>query len=449
MIPSLFSNSPYLTLFFFSYAINIPLGYLRENSPKFSFKWFLWIHASIPFIIFLRHSLETSKLFIPVSITLAIYGQLLGARYRKKRMTIAQQETLAQLPDFNLKPTKKAEDSQVLVALLNMGGPRLNKDVKLFQKLLFEDPLLIRFPLSFLFQKFFAWTLIKFRIHETEKRYQQMGGGSPIYASTQRQTRALKAELQKRGFNPLITYSFNYSPPYSHNTIDLAKKQKKKYLLPLSLYPHYSKATTGSNIHYLKKAASEKYSQLEILPSPSYYLHDGYIQAFIDRIYESLSHKTDLDDYYLLFSAHGLPLYFLTEGDPYPFQISQTIAQILKGLKRDNNWSISYQSAVGPLQWLKPSTDDSIKGLSKRGIKKLLIVPVSFVGDHIETSLEINDEYREMAIKAGIEDFRMSTAIEDHPGFINALADCVEASLKEAPNNQPKEETKGVVYASQ
>ena len=130
-----------------------------------------------------------------------------------------------------------------------------------------------------------------------------------------------------------------------------------------------------------------------------------------------------------MFSAHGLPLYFLKEGDPYPFQITQTVSKILARLNRTQNWTLSYQSAVGPLQWLKPDTEAMLRALARRGITKILVVPVSFVGDHIETIHEIDIEYREVAEEIGITDLRMSKAIECHPGFIHALADTVEQVL--------------------
>src|SRR3989338_3380400 len=236
--------------------------------------------------------------------------------------------------------------------------------------------------------------------------------------------RVLKNELSSRGRTLSVTFAFNYSPPFSDDVIQEAKKAGKKYLLPLSLYPHYSKATPGSNVHYLRKSAEKNYPTLMFLESSSYYLHDGYIEAFVDRIQEQVRPYESLEDFYLVFSAHGLPLYFLAEGDPYPFQISQTVAKILGRLNRKERWAISYQSAVGPLEWLKPSTDSMIKTLARHKEHKLIIVPVSFVTDHIETLCEIDIEYREFAKHLGITDFRMSRAIEAHPSFIAALADC-------------------------
>lgn len=333
--------------------------------------------------------------------------------------------------------SKTMDDPEVMVTLLNMGGPRTNAQVKDFLKRVFNDPILIRFPLSKILQPFFAWLLVAWRGEATRKRYQLIGGYSPIYDSTKKQAEALRTELQRRGRKMDVTFSFNYAEPLPADTIREFKKANKKYFLPLSLYPHYSLATTGSNMHYLKKEASKNYPELQFLPLPSYYLHESYVQALCDRIREQLKPGESLDDFYLLFSAHGLPQYFLMKGDPYPFQIAQTTALVLQKLPRKDRWAICYQSDVGPLEWLKPTTEQTIRELAKRNITKVLIVPIAFVSDHIETICEIDIEYRQVAEKCGIEDFRMSKALECHPGFIQALADSVETMLPRSSSSKP------------
>ncbi len=420
---------PYVFVAVVSFVLNILFGYVKEHYPKFSSPWTFWTYASWPLIIYLSAVYHVLNVFIIAALAAGIFGQRIGSKIKQKNRTEKETEELEQIPDLNLSQTEKINPREACVALLNMGGPRKNKDVKDFQKCLFEDPLLIRFPLSFLLQKFFAWVLIKVRLKAVEDRYNQIGGGSPIYKSTTAQARALRRELTRRKIPVDVTFSFNYSPPFPKDTIEKLKRHNKKYLINLSLYPHFSKATTGSNVYYLEQAAKEHYPDLKLINAPAYYLDENYIQSFVDRIYETLSPGESLNDFYLIFSAHGLPLYFLTEGDPYPYQVSQTVAAILMKLKRTQNWITSYQSSVGPLQWMKPSTDDILKTLYKRGVRKVLIVPVAFVGDHIETIHEINIEYREMAEHIGFTDYRMSKAIEAHPAFIKALADSVENAL--------------------
>lgn len=425
----MFQEHPYLTLSLVTLLVNIPMGYIRENCPQFSLRWLFWIHASIPLIIYMRMTLGTSKWFIPVCIFLAVVGQVIGSRWRKKTRSLEEVEQIRQIPRIDVPDQKKLDESRTTVVLLNMGGPKTNADVPDFQRRLFTDPILIRFPLSFLFQRLFAWLLVTFRAKAARERYQLIGGGSPIFESTERQARALQEELARRGRKVDVIFSFNYSAPLPEETILTVQQSGKNNILLLSLYPHYSQATTGSSIHYLKKAANQIYPELRFTEAPAYYLHDGYVHAFVDRIKEQIKPGESLDDFYLIFSPHGLPLYSLVEGDPYPFQISQTVAKILTKLGRTNRWSIAYQSAVGPLQWLKPSLGDMLEAVIRRGFKKLLIVPVAFVTDHIETLCEVDIEYRQLAGKLGVQDYRMSRAIECHPEFIRALADSVEAAL--------------------
>lgn len=423
---------PYLTLSLIAFLVNIPMGYIRENHPKFSLKWLLWIHASIPLIIYLRITLGISPWFIPVGILLAILGQIVGSRWRRRTMSLEDARRMKQIPRIDSPDPEKIDESKATVVLLNMGGPRTNADVRDFQKRLFSDSILIRFPLSFLLQRVFAWLLVTFRTKVAMKRYQLIGGGSPIFESTERQTSALKEELRRRGREVDVIFSFNYSAPFPEETMRTIKESDRNNVCLLSLYPHYSSATTGSNVHYLKRAAQRICPQARFWEAPPYYLHDGYIQAFVDRIYEQIRPGESLDDFYLIFSPHGLPLYSLVEGDPYAFQVSQTVAKILTRLGRTTRWGIAYQSAVGPLQWLKPSLEDMLEALIGRGFKKFLIIPVAFVTDHIETLCEVDIEYRQLAEHFGAQDFRMSRAIECHPEFIRALADSVEAVLAPA-----------------
>lgn len=420
---------PYISLSLFSFLINIPFGFIRENSRKFSWKWFFWIHASIPFIVYGRSALHVSSALVPVNIALAVLGQTGGGLWCRKMRSLEEEERFQHVyvPDMNGR--EGMNDAEVAVVLLNMGGPRDLTGIRDYQLRLFSDPLLLRFPLSFIFQKMFAWLLTCARFRKTERRYQSIGGGSPIYESTLHQTRALADALKKRGRDIEVSFGFNYSRPLPKDVVEDVMKKKKKVILPLSLYPHYSKATTGSSVYYLKKAARRFSPGVRFCSSPEYYLREGYILAFCDRIGEQINSGESLEDFYLVFSAHSLPCYLIAEGDPYPFQVSQTVGAILSRLHRTTRWSLAYQSAVGPLPWLKPSVPDLMKALARRGIKKVLIVPISFVSDHLETLCDIDIEFRRTAGMLGIQDFRVTRAIECHPAFIQALADAVESVL--------------------
>jgi ferrochelatase len=417
-------------IYFLIFIISALSGYKREEFPRFSARWSRLSYA--PLLLVLYFGIKFGFLGFIGGLISFVVGQRIGSRLGKNYMSEKDIEILEQIPNIFEAPKETIPEADVEVVLYNMGGPKTNADVKDFQKHLFEDSRLIRFPLSFLLQKVFARTLIFFRLKAVEARYKEMRekeGGSPIYRSTENQTHALQEELKGRGTKLTVSYSFNYSRPFPEDTIKDLKARQKKYILPLSLYPHYSKATAGSNMFYLKQAAQAIYPELKFLQTPSYHLHNQYIEAFVKRIEEALKPGEKLDDFYLIFSAHGLPLYFQNEGDPYAYQISETTAKVLAQLNRTQNWTISFQSAVGPFEWLKPSTEEVIKALARRNIKKIIVVPIAFVGDHIETIIELDVEYRQIAEKLGVKDYRMSKAIESHPGFISALADTVFLSL--------------------
>lgn len=404
-------------------------GVSRALQPKFSLKWSLGFYIPLIPLIFICWTKHVPWYWVIVNLIVFYAGQKMGEKFQENSLSFEEIEQLEQIGDLQLSRElpEFVEDKEVAVVLMNMGGPVTQEDIEPFLRRLFNDSLIIRFPFA---QSFFADLLIRLRLKQVKQNYQLIGGGSPILKSSLAQMTALAEELHKRGRDLQVFLSFNYSDPLPEKTIAEIKASGRKRILPLSLYPHFSFSTTASNIFYLKEEAKANYPEAHFLESYSYHLYDGYIQSFVDRIHEAIKSTESLDDFYLLFSAHGTPMYFVNEGDPYAYLIAQTISRITGNLKRAHHWSISYQSAVGPLIWLKPSTEATLKALARRGVKKIIVIPISFVTDHIETLCEINIEYRHVAETEGIEDYRMSKAIECHPAFISALADCVENSLK-------------------
>ena len=419
----------YLNVIAIVFLMNFLTGMYRARKIKFSQPWFLGIYLPLLFLILVSFACHLPWFWVIANLLTLSAAQTLGTIYQENKLTMAELEKIEQISDLQLSKSlpEDTKDEDIAVVLMNMGGPINLEEVEPFLRRLFNDALIIRFPFA---QSFFADILIRARLKEVKERYKLIGSGSPILASSLKQVEALASELKKRGRRLEVFLSFNYSDPLPAKTMAEIKEKRKRLILTLSLYPHYSLSTTASNLAYLKQEAQLKYPQVNFLVSYSYHLYDGYIQAFVDRINDTLKASEKLDDFYLLFSAHGTPLYFVQEGDQYSYLISQSISRILASLKRKHHWSICYQSAVGPLVWLKPSTDATLKALAQRGVKKIIVVPISFVTDHIETLCEIDIEYRELAQKHGVEDFRMTRAIECHQGFISALADCVEDTLK-------------------
>ncbi len=403
-------------------------GTFCARQSKFSSSWFRGISLPVITLIVICWMFEAPWFWVLIQFVFQVIAFNSGVRYQEQRLTTEDIDRIEKIADLQLPKvlSRDYKDEDIAVVLMNMGGPATIAEVEPFLRRLFNDPLILRFPFA---QSFFADILIRSRLKEVQARYQLIGGGSPLLPSSIKQQEALSQELQKRGRKIAVFLSFNYSAPLPPETIAEIKKAGRKHILLLGLYPHYSLSTTASNIFYLKEEAKKSYPEAQFLESYSYHLYEGYIHAFVDRIKEILKPGERLEDFYLLFSAHGTPFYFVEEGDPYAFLISQTVSQIIGGLKRNHAWSISYQSAVGPMLWLQPSTDAALKTLARKGVQKLIVVPISFVTDHIETLCEIDIEYRHMAENEGVKDFRMTKAIECHPGFIGALADCVEQSL--------------------
>ncbi|HAE05464.1 MAG TPA: ferrochelatase, partial [Richelia sp.] len=206
-----------------------------------------------------------------------------------------------------------------------------------------------------------------------------------------------------------------------------------KHLVILPLYPQFSISTSGSSFRLLEKLwqKNPKLQQMAYNAIPSWYKQSCYLQAMADLISQELDQLLNPNEAHIFFSAHGVPKSYVEEaGDPYQQEIEECTELIMLTLNRPNNYSLAYQSRVGPVEWLQPYTDDAIKDLGKKGVNTLVVVPISFVSEHIETLEEIDIEYREIAEKAGIHNFRRVPALNTHPLFIQALANLVIESLE-------------------
>jgi len=332
------------------------------------------------------------------------------------------------------------------ILLLNLGGPDSLGAVKPFLFNLFSDREIIRLGPSFL-QKPIAYLISSLRGKKTEEAYSLIGGKSPICDITFAQAKALEEVLNKSKESESSIVTSHLSPflkvsvamRYWHPLIEKVVPELYdcgiRKLIVLSLYPQYSVATTGSSLNKLKEVTS-KYG-IEIFTVLSWFDHPLYIDALVHSIKEGLKvfeHTVSVlaegtSGVHVLFSAHSLPVKFIEEGDPYVDQIKGTINEIVK--KIDISWSLSYQSKSGPVQWLGPSTDKMIEDLAGSGIKNLLVVPVSFVSDHIETLYEIDILYKNMAAAFGMRLERVES-LNISPLFISALKDIVLKGMKEA-----------------
>ncbi|XP_074303896.1 ferrochelatase-2, chloroplastic-like isoform X2 [Silene latifolia] len=332
--------------------------------------------------------------------------------------------------------TSQIAEEKIGVLLLNLGGPDTLDDVQPFLYNLFADPDIIRLPRLFQFlQRPLAQLISTLRAPKSKEGYASIGGGSPLRKITDEQANALKLALETKHKNVSVYVGMRYWYPFTEEAVHQIKSDKITKLVILPLYPQYSISTTGSSLRILQNMFREDayLSSLPVAIIRSWYQREGYVRSMADLIEKELQSFSAPEEVMIFFSAHGVPVsYVENAGDPYKDQMEDCILLIMRELKSrgtNNDHTLAYQSRVGPVQWLKPYTDEVLVELGKKGVKNLLAVPVSFVSEHIETLEEIDMEYRELALESGVENWGRVPALNCNPSFINDLADAVTEAL--------------------
>jgi len=320
------------------------------------------------------------------------------------------------------------------ILLLNLGGPDSLDAVRPFLYNLFSDREIIRLGPPLL-QKPLAWLIATLRSKKTERYYRMIGGRSPILDITRAQAKALEEALNKFSPSSFKVYvGMHYWYPFIDDVLFEMHKNGIEKVIALSLYPQYSITTSGSSSRRVDRVVADY--PMDVLHVSSWHDHPLYIEALADVIKRGLEsflasssdpHPSSVDDIHLLFSAHSLPRKIVDEGDPYEQQTMETIQKVVK--KVPLKWHLSYQSKSGPVKWLAPSTEEKLKELARDGVKNVLVVPISFVSDHIETLYEIDILYKTMAEKLGMN-LKRADSLNTHPLFINALKDMVVTGLR-------------------
>lgn len=324
---------------------------------------------------------------------------------------------------------------RVGVLLLNLGGPEAIEDVRPFLFNLFSDPEIIRLPFPWL-QQPLAWLISTTRAKRSQENYAQIGGGSPLRRITEAQGQALEEHLAAIGKEVRVYIGMRYWHPFTEEAIARIKRDRIDNLVILPLYPQFSISTSGSSFRVLEEMWKEDSAlkRIKYTIIPSWYDRQGYLRAMAQMIAQELEQLPNPDRVHIFFSAHGVPVSYVEEaGDPYKQEIEDCTDLIMKTLNRPNKHTLAYQSRVGPVEWLKPYTEDALKDLGAQGIKDILVVPISFVSEHIETLQEIDIEYREIAEEAGIEHFGRVPALNTNPIFIGSLAELVKEALETKP----------------
>ena len=312
------------------------------------------------------------------------------------------------------------------VVLLNLGGPDSLDAVEPFLFNLFSDPDIIDFPGSFLFRKRLAKFISTRRSPGVIKQYEEIGGKSPLKDYTLRQAALLEEKLNER--IPASVYvAMRYWKPFTEEALDAIERDGVKKVILLPLYPQFSKATTTSSVKEWEKQLAERDVNIEHSLIEYYFDQPTYIDAFVERVQQGLERFPDdiRGDVNILFSAHGTPMKLVKQGDPYSHQIKKTVAAIVKRGEFRQTHTLCYQSKVGPLKWLTPSTPDTIADLASKGVRHMLLVPVAFASDHLETLFELGIEYRRQARERGVIQYEVTEGLNDSPKFIDALSELV------------------------
>jgi protoporphyrin/coproporphyrin ferrochelatase len=319
------------------------------------------------------------------------------------------------------------------VLLFNLGGPETLADVRPFLFNLFADPEIVRLPVRAM-QKPLAWLISTARNKKSSGYYAQIGGGSPLRRITDEQAVALREELARRGVEANVYVGMRYWRPFTDAAIDQIVSDGVDELILLPLYPQFSVSTTGSSFKDFE-ALMDKRGGLQSIRCnyiSRWHTHKTYIKALAEQIAEEIEKFPDPDPQrvHLLFSAHSVPQSYIENGDPYLRETEETVRLVSEKLGELSPVHLSFQSKVGPVKWLEPSTDAKLRELAARGVEQVLAIPISFVSDHIETLYELDILYKKLADEIGIKTYRRVPALNCNPTFINALADLVCERLK-------------------
>ncbi len=306
------------------------------------------------------------------------------------------------------------------VVLLNMGGPESAAAVRPFLEALFADPAIL--PLPGVVRRPLARWIARMRAPRVVPRYERIGGRSPLVGITRAQAEALAGELRGGGGAWHVEPAMRYTPPRAAEALARLREKGVDRLVALPLYPQYSEATTGSSLRDLERAMSEAgMAELPWTAVRSWHDHPGYAGALAEAVRETLE---GLSDPVVLFSAHSLPERAVRRGDPYLDHVKATVEAVRERLP-PVRWRLAFQSRTGPVRWIGPAVEETLAALAREGCGAVVVVPVSFVSDHIETLYEIDVEYRALAEDLGIGAFRRVPSLNTRPSFIRALAELV------------------------
>jgi ferrochelatase len=317
--------------------------------------------------------------------------------------------------------------------MLNLGGPQNLEQVGPFLHNLFIDREIIQLPAQNVLGPFIA----RMRTRRVQANYRAIGGGSPILKWTETQGAGMVAwldELSPETAPHKFYVAFRYISPNSEEALRAMADDGIQRAVAFTQYPQWSCSTTGSSLNELWRAARRLGFENRFAWSiiDRWFIHPGFVAAMVRSVQTGLAQfEADVRErVLLLFSAHSLPLDVINRGDAYPQEIGASVQAVIEQLGTRNPYLLAYQSQVGPVAWLGPSTEQVIHALAEQGHDAVLVVPIAFTSDHIETLSEIDLEYGALARRLGIRQFRRAPAINGDPGFLRALAEIVQEHLR-------------------
>ena len=320
--------------------------------------------------------------------------------------------------------------TRTAIVLCNLGGPDCLAAVEPFLRNLFSDPDIFQLPLAAITQRAFAYAVARRRRVEASRGYAALGGASPIGANTQDQARALERALSDLKVRVFVC--MRYWHPFTAEVVAALKAGGFERVVLLPLFPQYSLTTSGSARNEFTRQCRRLHYRPDVRFIGSWYEEEDYLRGIVADIQAMVERFSEPDParISLLLSAHGVPKMLIERGDPYQREIEATAEHVKKRL----GWpqvTLCYQSRVGPREWLRPYVDDVIRDQGRAGVSQILVYPIAFVSDHIETLYELGMTYAALATRAGVREYHVVPGLNDKPLLISALERLARAALQE------------------
>jgi protoporphyrin/coproporphyrin ferrochelatase len=312
------------------------------------------------------------------------------------------------------------------VVLFQLGGPDTPQAIEPFLFNLFCDPDIIDFPFARIGRKPLAKLISTTRAKKVLHHYSAIGGASPIRRFTEQQADALQNRLRADGVDAHCFVAMRYWHPFTAEAVEQLRAAGCDEVVLLPLYPQYSSTTTGSSLNEWRRLFRD---DVPVQTIETFYRHPLYLDALVERIDEALARFPESGCPEIVFSAHSVPVSVIAKGDPYQRHIEETVELLMQRGRWPYRHRLCYQSKVGASKWLQPSLHRTIRDLASEKIREVCVVPIAFVSDHVETLGEIDHEARKEAAQHGIQQFEMTSGLNDSPTFISALADLVVTAI--------------------